>query len=208
MTTDHSTSPSGPHGYPPTQPLSVLESCPSSGAFAVARNTESSVASSRSFGDFSEFLRASVADEESLQMGESLQGLSAQIESIADAWRSRDPDGSWLAPDLLALMEALREHHGMLLDLNRDWDRFLEFKAHLAALNQFRANVAQCVGFVHSSDEPPPSFSEFDVSAWRMLGAGALLLDVYEQSGKSQTTAQAAPSSAWSRLVGWIRNAG
>ena len=205
MTPEHSAPPSDPAGFQATRPLSAPDSWPSSGAFAAARDTESPSLSSRSFGDFSEFLRASVADEESLQMGESLQGLSAQIEAITEAWRLPHPDGTWLAPGLLALLEALREHHRMLLDLNRDWERFLEFKAHLASLNQFRTHVTQWASVVQVSGAQPPSLSEFDVSAWRMLGAGALLLDVYEQSSNAQASEAAAPSSAWSRLIGWIR---
>ena len=207
MASEPSHPPTGPKTFQSTRPLSAADSgWPSSGAFATARDTESPGPSSRSFGDFSEFLRASVADEDSLQMGESLQGLAAQIESIAEAWRLPHPDGSWLAPGLLALLESLREHHRMLLDLNRDWDRFMEFKAHLAALNQFRTHVTQWAGAVQQAGGQPPALSEFDVSAWRMLGAGALLLDVYEQSRKVEGSASAAPSSAWSRLMDWIRN--
>ena len=198
MTTEYSTLPSGPHRFASTRSLEE--------ANPTAQDTQSSVGSSRSFGDFSEFLRAAVADEESLQMGESLQGLAAQIEAIAEEWRLPHPDGTWLVPGLLALLEALREHHRMLLDLNRDWDRFLEFKAHLASLNQFRAWVAQGAAVAQLPGAQPPSLSDFDVSAWRMLGAGALLLDVYEQSSKIEGSAPEAPSSAWSRLMGWIRN--
>ena len=47
---------------------------------------------------------------------------------------------------------------------------------------------------------------QFRARVWRMLGAGALLLDVYEQSSKIEGSAPEAPSSAWSRLMGWIRN--
>ena len=189
-----------------TRPLSALDSWPSSSAFDMARDTGSPAPNSRNFGDFSEFLRAAVADEESLQMGESLQDLSTQIEFMAEEWRLPHPDGNWLAAGLLALLDALREHHRMLLDLNRDWDRFIEFKAHLVALNQFRTNVTQWADAAQLPGAQPPLLSAFDVSAWRMLGAGALLLDVYEQSRKVEGMSPEVPSSAWSRLIGWIRN--
>ena len=151
-------------------------------------------------------MRASVADEESLQMGESLQDLSTQIESITQEWHLFHTEAMWLTSALLNLLESLREHHRMLLDLNRDWDRFMEFKAHLAALNQFRTNVTKWVSVMQLADGQPPSLAAFDVSAWRLLGAGALLLDVYDQSRKIEDVAAETPHSAWSRLIGWIRN--
>jgi hypothetical protein len=173
----------------------------------VARNTSAPQSSVRSYGEYSEILRAAVADEESLQMGESLHALSAQIETLTEAWRLPHEDASWLAPHFLDLLDTLRDHHAMVLDLNRDWDRFLEFKAHMAAVNQFRSQLTQWAQLVRLPGAQAPLQSDFDVSAWRLLGAGALLLDVYEQSSKAGATTEAS-TSAWSRLVGWIRNTG
>lgn len=173
---------------------------------AAARNTSAPHSSVRSYGEYSEILRAAVADEESLQMGESLHALSAQIEALTAAWRLAHEDASWLAPYFLDLLDTLRDHHAMVLDLNRDWDRFLEFKAHMAAVNQFRSQLTQWAQLVRLPGAQAPQHADFDVSAWRLLGAGALLLDVYEQSSKRGAETEAR-SSAWSRLVGWIRNA-
>jgi hypothetical protein len=165
-----------------------------------------SPSSPRTFGQYSELLRAAVADEESLQMGESLQCLSRQIEAVTEAWRLPHTDARWLAPHFLALLDTLRDHHAMVLDLNRDWDRFLEFNAHLAAVNRFRSQLAHWAQLVRLPGAQAPQQGDFEVSAWRLLGAGALLLDVYEQSNKASKQ-EDAPISAWSRLVGWIRKA-
>ncbi len=164
------------------------------------------LSSPRTFGQYSEILRAAVADEESLQMGEGLQRLSDQIEAVTEAWSLPHADASWLAPHFLALLDTLRDHHAMVLDLNRDWDRFLEFKAHLAALNQLRAQLAQWALLVSVPGAQAPLQSDFDVSAWRLLGAGALLLDVYEHASGRVGTQVDAQSSAWSRLVAWFRH--
>ena len=139
-------------------------------------------------------------------MGESLHTLSAQIEALTDAWRLPHEDAGWLAPHFLNLLDILRDHHAMVLELNRDWDRFLEFKAHMAAVNQLRAQLTQWAELVRLPGAQAPLQSDFDLSAWRLLGAGALLLDVHEQSSRAAAPADA-PISAWSRLVGWIRNA-
>lgn len=178
----------------------------SSNPSPVARNTSVPHSSVRSYGEYSEILRAAVADEESLQMGESLHALSAQIETLTEAWRLPHEDATWLIPYFLDLMDTLRDHHAMVLDLNHDWDRFLEFKAHMAAVNQFRSQLTQWAHVVRLPGAQAPLQSDFDVSAWRVLGAGALLLDVYEQSSKDGPHPEAR-TSAWSRLVGWIRNA-
>ena len=172
----------------------------------VARNTSVPQSSVRSYGEYSEILRAAVADEESLQIGESLHTLSAQIEVLTEAWRLPHEDATWLAPHFLGLLDTLRDHHAMVLDLNRDWDRFLEFKAHMAAVNQFRSQLTQWAQWVRMPGAHAPLLSDFDVIAWRVLGAGALLLDVYELSNKADAETESR-SSAWSRLVGWIRNA-
>lgn len=178
----------------------------SSNPSPVARNTSAPQSSVCSYGEYSEILRAAVADEESLQMGESLHTLSAQIEALTEAWRLPREDATWLAPYFLDLLDTLRDHHAMVLDLNRDWDRFLEFKAHMAAVNQFRSQLTQWAQWVRLPGAQAPLQSDFDVSAWRLLGAGALLLDVYEQSSKTSAETEVR-TSAWSRLVGWIRNA-
>lgn len=173
--------------------------------FPVARNTSVPRSSLPSYDEYSEIMRAAVADEESLQMSESLYALSSQIEALTEARRLPHADATWLAPYFLDLLDTLRDHHAMVLDLNGDWDRFLEFKAHMAAVNQFRSQVTHWAHTVRFPSAQAPLQSDFDVSAWRLLGAGALLLDVYEQSRKSDAQAEA-PTSAWSRLVGWIRN--
>ena len=172
----------------------------------VARNTSVPQPSLRSYGGYSEILRTAVADEESLQMGESLHILSAQIEAVTEAWRLPHDDASWLAPHFLDLLDSLRDHHAMVLDLGSDWERYLEFRAHMAAVNQFRSQLTQWAHRVRLPGAQAPLQSDFDVSAWRLLGAGALLLDVYEQSSQAEVETEAR-SSAWSRLVGWIRNA-
>ena len=164
------------------------------------------LSSPRTFGQYSELLRAAVADEESLQMGESLQNLSQQIEAVTEAWRLPHADALWLTPHFLVLLDSLRDHHAMVLDLNRDWDRFLEFQAHLAALNQFRAQLVQWARLVRLPGAQAPLPSDFDVSAWRLLGAGALLLDVYEQATGRAAAQPAVRSNPWSRLVAWFHH--
>jgi hypothetical protein len=164
------------------------------------------VSSPRTFGEYSQILRAAVADEESLQMSDSLQNLSEVIERLTEDWRLPHETPTWQAPYFLYLLDALREHHAMVLELTQDWQRFLEFKVHMAAVNQLRSQLAQWIQWARMPGSPELMQSDFDVSAWRLLGTGALLLDAYEQTVKPPEEEDQAPTSAWSRLVDWIRN--
>ena len=148
-----------------------------------------------------------MADEESLQFGESLQALATQIEAVMDLWRGPAPQPEWLVPELAGVLEGARAHHTLVNELGQDWHRYFEFDAHLAAVNQFHAQLAHWVQLSAWASATPPSAADFDLSAWRLLGAGALLLDVYEQSSqrhKSRTRRVVKGWRAWwQRCLGW-----
>jgi hypothetical protein len=140
-----------------------------------------STSTAQSFGQYSHFLRSAVADEESLQVGESLQTLAVQIEALVTLLQpARGGDTRRLATALIDLVGDLRTHRALLLGLGVDWHRFFEFDAHFAALNQFRIQVTQWAMEAAPPTRSMPALADFDLAAWRVLGAGSLLLDVYE----------------------------
>lgn len=158
----------------------------------------------QSFGQYSQFLRSAVADEESLQVGESLQALAVQIEALA-ALLQRPGDPYNLSTGLINLVGDLRTHRALLLGLGGDWHSNYEFDAHFAALNQFRILVTQWAMDAAPPRHAVPALADFDLAAWRVLGAGSLLLDVYEQS-RAATALQdeeRLPPSVWSRWSAW-----
>ena len=158
----------------------------------------------QSFGQYSQFLRSAVADEESLQVGESLQVLAEQIEALAAMLqRPGDPDN--LSTGLINLVGDLRTHRALLLALGGDWHSNYEFDAHFAALNQFRILVTQWAMEAAPPRHVVPAVADFDLAAWRVLGAGSLLLDVYEQSRTTmdKKDEEHAPPSLWSRWGAW-----
>lgn len=194
---------------PPTVPTDIgaplidpTEPMGGEGVSAVSR-----AHSFQSFGQYSQFLRSAVADEESLQMGERLQALAAQIESLVGALRQPKADSSVIAQALMNLLDDLRSHRAMLLELGGDWHAFYEFDAHFAALTQLRTLVTQWAREAAPPQHQIPLLTDFDLVAWRVLGAGALLLDVYEQSRLQAPAPDAVlvPVSAWSRLSRWWR---
>lgn len=160
----------------------------------------------QSFGEYSQFLRSAVADEESLQVGESLQVLAAQIEALAAMLQQRTIEPRPLSLALINLVGDLRTHRALLLGLGGDWHSNYEFDAHFAALNNFRILVTQWAMNAAPPRNSAPVLSDFDLAAWRVLGAGSLLLDVYEQSRQAAAPLPdevRAPASTWGRWSAW-----
>ena len=106
---------------------------------------------------------------------------------------------------LMELLGDLRTHRVLLLALGADWHRFYEFDAHFAALNHFRILVTQWAMEAAPPHHAVPAATDFDLAAWRVLGAGSLLLDVYEQSRKAAAAADEEPvvSTVWARWSAW-----
>ena len=159
----------------------------------------------QSFGQYSQFLRSAVADEESLQVGESLQALAVQIEAMVTLLQQGGHDRRALALALFNLVGDLRAHRAQLLALGDDWHRFYEFDAHFSSLNHFRILVTQWAMEAAPPRLGVPLLADFDLAAWRVLGAGSLLLDVYEQSRKAvvpQDELSTEPS-VWGRWSAW-----
>ncbi|MBK7001662.1 MAG: hypothetical protein IPH35_17280 [Rhodoferax sp.] len=164
----------------------------------------------QTFGQYSEFLRSSVADEESLQVGESLQVLSAQIEALLSllgrmhqrgpAARAKSPR---LAKALMALLASLRQHRAMLLALGAGWQQSYEFEVHFGAINQFRILLTQWSLDALAPRNRLPPLADFDLAAWRVLGAGALLLDVHEQLRQGVHIERRVRRSGWARWRAW-----
>lgn len=183
---------------------------PDSSAFSTASRAGAPSSNFQSLGAYSEFLRSALADEESLQMSDSLQVLAVQVEAMMVLLQQPSVDADGVAQALLRLVEDLRGHRTMLLSLGADWHRFYEFDAHFSTLNQFRILVTRWALQAAPPAQTAPSAPEFDLAAWRVLGAGAMLLDVYEQSKAPVQRSGAVPvppcaPTWWQRVRGWWR---
>ncbi len=137
----------------------------------------------QSFGELSQFLRAAVADEQSAQVTDSMALVAAHIEALAGFLvHPRNTDSAaQLAERLEGLRSALREHAMLLEELDPAWRGLYEHKAYLAALNHFRDQVALWLQDAAEPDAPPLGAVEFELNAWRVLGLGALMIDVHDQ---------------------------
>ena len=148
-----------------------------------------------SFGELSQFLRNSVADEDSRQMSESMGQLSMHIEGIIDSLRVNQ-DRNTVAPQLVDFLTVLREHRNLVVNLALPWRALYEYAAYLQALNNFRVLLGQWLlaGGTQSADLLLTA-EDFELVAWRTLGEGVLLIDMYEEcvSGAQQETSSPGP---------------
>lgn len=134
-----------------------------------------------SFGELSQFLRGAVADEESRQLSESMAQLAGQIEAIL-ALLSQGRERVRVAPSLMDLLGSLRAHRQMVVHLSPPWRKLYEYPSYLHALNNFRALLGQWL-VEGGPDVPdlPLGAEDFQLVAWRALGEGILMIDMYEQ---------------------------
>ncbi len=134
-----------------------------------------------SFGDLSNFLRDSVADEECRLLSDSMRQLSVHIEAIIAALRL-NRRRTTVAPMLVDFLTVLRANRNVVVNLGLPWRGLYEYAAYLQALNNFRVLIGQWLldGGPRSA-ELLLSAEDFELVAWRTLGEGMLLIDMYEQ---------------------------
>ena len=139
-----------------------------------------------SFGDLSNFLRHSVADEDSRLLSESMAQLSVHVETIIAALRT-NRKRAFVAPMLVDMMTVLRSHRGLVVNLSLPWRGLYEYAAYLQALNNLRVLIGQWLlegGPLSLELKLTPE--DFELIAWRTLGEGMLLIDMYEQWTRQQ----------------------
>ena len=134
-----------------------------------------------SFGELSNFLRSSVADEDSRQVSESMSQLSVHFEAIIAALRL-GRQRTTIAPMLVDLLTVLRGHRALVVNLARPWRGLYEYAAYLQALNNFRLLIGPwLLDGGPRSTELQLTAEDFELVAWRTLGEGMLMIDMYEQ---------------------------
>jgi hypothetical protein len=133
------------------------------------------------FGELGHFLRASVADEDSRQFSDSMAQLAVQIEAIVPSLR-RNRVRSTIAPLLVDLLTVVRAHRNLVVNLGLAWRGLYEYAAYLQALNNFRVLIGQWL-LDGGPDEAELLLNseDFELVAWRTLGEGMLLIDMYER---------------------------
>jgi len=133
------------------------------------------------FGELSNFLRSALADEDSRILSEGMQQLALQAECVAAGLRlNRQRDAA--APLLMDMLTVLRDHRSLVVNLDLRWRGLYEYAGYLQALNNFRVLIGQWLLDVDPwRGELRVTAEEFTQLAWRTLGEGTLMVDMYEQ---------------------------
>ena len=148
----------------------------------VPANTSTQRPSSGNFGELSNFLRDSVADEDSRRVSESMSVLATHVEAIIISLR-QDKVRITIAPMLVDLLTVLRSHRHMVVGLGVPWRGLYEYAGYLQAVNHLRVLIGQwLLEGGPRSNELLLNAEDFELVAWRTLADGMLLIDVYEQS--------------------------
>ncbi len=134
------------------------------------------------FGQLSNFLRGSIADDDSRRVSESMSDLATHVEAIILSLR-HGKVRTTIAPMLVDLLTVLRAHRHMVVGLGLPWRSLYEYAGYLQALNHLRVLIGQWLleGGPRST-ELLLNAEDFELVAWRTLAEGLLLIDVYEQS--------------------------
>jgi hypothetical protein len=144
-------------------------------------NPATNLPSITSFDELGQFLRGSTTDEDSRRVSESMGQLAVHIETIIASLRV-NRNRATVAPMLVELLTVLRGHRNLVVDLGLPWRGLYEYAAYLHALNNFRVLIGQWLldGGPRSVDLAVTP-EDFELVAWRTLGEGMLLIDMYEQ---------------------------
>lgn len=143
-----------------------------------------------SFTQLSQYLRTSIADEESRNISESMRQLAGHIEGII-AGLQRDGLRTAVAPLLVDLLTVLRAHRNLVVNLGLPWRGLYEYAGYLQALNNFRVLIGQwLLDGGPRSKQLLVSAEDFELVAWRTLGEGVLMIDMYENWARSEAKEQ------------------
>ena len=133
------------------------------------------------FDGLSNFLRQAVADEDSRIFSESMTELAARVEAVVSVLR-RDRQRDAAAPALMDMLTVLRDHRHFVVNLGLTWRGLYEYAGYLNALNNFRVLIGQWLLNVEPwGDRLTVTAEDFALVAWRTLGEGMLLIDMYER---------------------------
>ena len=133
------------------------------------------------YGELSNFLRCAIADEDSRLLSESMSELALQAEAVVAGLRtSRHRDRA--SPLLMDMLTVLRDHRNLVVSLGLAWRGLYEYAAYLQALNNFRVLIGQwLLRPAPWEDDLDVTAADFELVAWRTMGEGMLLVDMYEQ---------------------------
>lgn len=169
----------------------------------------------QSFGDVSRFLRSGVADEDSRQLRDSIGALAQRIDESIRVRRiapmqGADADTPEITRQAAELVKCVREHQFFVTGLGSAWHSLYEMGTYQNALRILRRTAEAWHGaLVERTSKEGAAFDRIELIAWRTLGEGLMLIDMYEQSedlrSEPADVPHKPPTTGWRRVLGWLR---
>ena len=160
-----------------------------------------------SFGDTGRLAREGLADEASHPLRASIGALAQCIEQAVRARRTRS-DPAAITRCAAVLVQSVRQHQLFLTGLGSAWHTLYAFAADQNALHALcRAALEWLAALEQRSPGEGACFDRVELLAWRMVGEGLLLIDMYEQGSAPLSDAPLVPAgralATWRRLRTW-----
>jgi hypothetical protein len=159
------------------------------------------------FGDASRLWLDALADEELKQWRVSLSALAEYVESAIQA-RHQGAAVDCLMDCADALLRGVRQHQFFLTGLDSAWHALYSFDAYQNAQEELSMAVIEWhQALEDSSPSEGECFQRIELLAWRSLGEGVLLVDIYEHGNGPLSEVPPAPPgrcyAVWLRLRAW-----
>jgi len=168
----------------------------------------------QSFGDISRFLRSGVADEDSRQLRDSIGALAQRIDEAIAARRTAPAnaelaDTAEITRRAAELARCVREHQFFVTGLGSAWHALYEMGAYQNALRGLRrAAEAWHAALAERNPSERAAFDRLELLAWRTLGEGLMLIDMYEHNETADSEPAPPPPrplGRWRRALAWLR---
>ncbi|GAB3357323.1 MULTISPECIES: hypothetical protein [Giesbergeria] len=163
----------------------------------------------QSFADISYLLRECVADEELRLLRDSVSALAKALD-VAVGARRRRRESTAIARRAAALAQELRHHQAFVGHLGAAWKTMYEWSSYQRALRELAQAVQRWrEALAQRSSGEGIAFDQMEQLAWRTLGEGLLLLDMYQQglglllagSSEAPLSAPSTPASWWQGVL-------
>ncbi len=150
----------------------------------------------QSFADISYLLRECVADEQLRLLRDNISALAKALDLAVGARRHRR-DANTIARRAGALAQELRQHQAVLCSPEAGWKTMYEWASYQRALRELAQAVQRWrEALAQRSSHEGAAFDQMEQWAWRALGEGLLLLDMYQQgAGLVMSSAPEEPPS-------------
>ena len=147
------------------------------------------------------------AEEELQQWRTSLGALAQCIENALQARRLRR-DAEHITRCAVALWQGVRQHQLFLSGLDSAWHALYSFDAYQNAQQELSGAVQDWrQALEQRSPREGACFDRVERLAWRTLGEGLLLVDIYQDGNGPLSEVPPAPlgrsGAAWLRLGAW-----